>query len=233
MDLSACFDEFSRAEQLGEDDAWFCPQCRKHQQATKKLDIWRLPDILIVHLKRFSHSRYRRDKIDNLIDFPVEGLDLSQRVFMGNADGSNFTGNHVYDLFAVSNHFGGLGGGHYTAFAKNRLDGRWYDFDDSSVTPIEDIADLKRPAAYVLYYQQRGVSDVSNGDSALNEGFETPRESPIATSSPRGKTAKEMTNGNGISDDNNGIDADKSGYESDVESTVAVVGENVDDVHGI
>jgi len=25
----------------------------------------------------------------------------------------------LYDLYAVSNHFGGLGGGHYTAYAKN------------------------------------------------------------------------------------------------------------------
>lgn len=25
----------------------------------------------------------------------------------------------IYDLYAVSNHFGGMGGGHYTAYAKN------------------------------------------------------------------------------------------------------------------
>ena len=37
----------------------------------------------------------------------------------------------LYDLFAVSNHYGGLGGGHYTAYAKNN--GKWYDFNDSSV----------------------------------------------------------------------------------------------------
>lgn len=27
----------------------------------------------------------------------------------------------IYDLYAVSNHFGGLGGGHYTAYAKNHV----------------------------------------------------------------------------------------------------------------
>ena len=27
----------------------------------------------------------------------------------------------IYDLYAVSNHFGGLGGGHYTAYAKNNI----------------------------------------------------------------------------------------------------------------
>ena len=36
-----------------------------------------------------------------------------------------------YDLYAVSNHYGGLGGGHYTAYGKNN--GKWYEFNDSSV----------------------------------------------------------------------------------------------------
>lgn len=40
----------------------------------------------------------------------------------------------IYDLFAVDNHFGGLGGGHYTAFAKNEEDGKWHNYDDVSFT---------------------------------------------------------------------------------------------------
>jgi len=40
----------------------------------------------------------------------------------------------IYDLIGVTNHYGGLGGGHYTAYAKNNLKKLWYDFDDSSVT---------------------------------------------------------------------------------------------------
>lgn len=37
----------------------------------------------------------------------------------------------IYELYAVSNHYGGLGGGHYTAYGKNN--GRWFEFNDSSV----------------------------------------------------------------------------------------------------
>ncbi len=59
-------------EQLGADDAWYCPACKKHQQATKKFDLWTLPEVLVIHLKRFSYNRYWRDKIDTLIDFPIE-----------------------------------------------------------------------------------------------------------------------------------------------------------------
>jgi ubiquitin carboxyl-terminal hydrolase 4/11/15 len=38
-----------------------------------------------------------------------------------------------YDLFAISNHYGSLNGGHYTAYAKN-IDNKWYEFDDSCVS---------------------------------------------------------------------------------------------------
>lgn len=49
----------------------YCPNCKKHQQATKKFDLWSLPKILVVHLKRFSYSRYWRDKLDTVVEFPV------------------------------------------------------------------------------------------------------------------------------------------------------------------
>lgn len=49
----------------------YCPECKKHQPATKKFDLWNLPEILIVHLKRFSYSRFYRDKIDAIVEFPV------------------------------------------------------------------------------------------------------------------------------------------------------------------
>jgi len=42
-------------------------------------------------------------------------------------------GKMMYDLIGVINHFGGLGGGHYTAFGKNEVTGQWYEFDDSYV----------------------------------------------------------------------------------------------------
>jgi len=41
----------------------------------------------------------------------------------------------VYDLFGVDEHIGGLGGGHYRAYALNHITGQWYHFDDSYVTP--------------------------------------------------------------------------------------------------
>lgn len=90
----------------------YCPRCKEHRQATKKLDLWMLPDILVFHLKRFSYSRYSKNKLDTFVNFPIHNLDLSKYVI--SKDGKP----HVYELYAISNHYGGLGGGHYTAYAK-------------------------------------------------------------------------------------------------------------------
>lgn len=42
-----------RRFQLAPDDAWRCPHCKQLQQGSIKLSLWTLPDILILHLKRF------------------------------------------------------------------------------------------------------------------------------------------------------------------------------------
>lgn len=112
--LSDCLDEFTKEEELSEEDLWYCPKCKKHQRATKKFDLWRMPEIMVVHLKRFSHSRTWRDKIDALIDFPtMEPLDLTDRV-LSIQDPENIKQEDrlIYDLYGVDNHYGGLGGGH-------------------------------------------------------------------------------------------------------------------------
>ena len=146
--LQDCLDEFTREEKLGEDDLWYCPRCKKHQQATKRFDLWKVPDVLVVHLKRFSNSRLLRDKIDAFVDFPTHGLDLTAMVgertvgrrLAGQGVDVEALGLHdleeplMYDLFAVDEHMGGLGGGHYRAYALNHVTDKWYHFDDSYVT---------------------------------------------------------------------------------------------------
>lgn len=122
--LEDCFIETGKREKLSEDNAWYCNRCKELRQATKTLEIWTCPDIVVVHLKRFGGTRSFRDKIDVLVDYPIEGLDLTEKIGQ-KEDGKSY----VYDLFAVDNHFGGLGGGHYTACAKNFFDGQWYDYN--------------------------------------------------------------------------------------------------------
>ncbi|TCD71861.1 CSN-associated deubiquitinating enzyme Ubp12 [Steccherinum ochraceum] len=193
ISLQDCLDEFTKEEQLGEDDLWYCPRCKKHQQATKRFDLWKVPDVLVVHLKRFSSSRTLRDKIDAFVDFPVEGLDLTpmvgeRRVATRLAEegvdiqslGLEDTDEPLmYDLYAVDEHLGGLGGGHYRAFAHNHVTDKWYHFDDSHVSPSSANYAVNSNA-YLLFYKRRTTRPLG-GKS--HEKIEAARQHPKATTS--------------------------------------------------
>lgn len=156
ISLFSCLDAFLKEEPLGPDDMWYCPRCKEHRQATKKLDLWRLPDILVFHLKRFSYSRWLKNKLDTFVNFPINNLDLSK--YLGGKDTAK--GPNVYELYAVSNHYGGLGGGHYTAYCQLIDDDRWYHFDDSHVSPVDEAA-VRTSAAYVLFYRRVGTKQTN------------------------------------------------------------------------
>jgi len=140
---------FTIEEKLGPNDPWYCPKCKQFHIAMKKLDLWKMPQILVVHLKRFQyHGKYSREKLSTPVEFPMESLDISSFVK------SKLDTPVVYDLFAISNHFGGMGGGHYTCQAKNPITKKWYNFDDSVVTET-NVDSLKNTNAYVLLYQRK------------------------------------------------------------------------------
>ncbi|CAA7391267.1 unnamed protein product [Spirodela intermedia] len=173
VNLFSCLEAFLREEPLGPDDMWYCPGCKKHRQATKKLDLWRLPDILVIHLKRFSYNRFMKNKLDTFVNFPTSDLDLSQYVMHKSATMRS----HVYELYAVINHYGGLGGGHYTAYAKLPKENRWYHFDDSHVSPVSGDS-VRTAAAYVLFYRR------VDGDTPMQEADASSHPSSSRGSSP-------------------------------------------------
>ena len=171
--LDQCFSTFTRPERLDEQNKWYCSNCRDHVRAMKTMQLWNLPDVLVIHLKRFDH-KHTRTKLDTLVDFPLENLNInpfceSNSSTVDAVDGyDNFVQDYVpanYDLFAVINHYGKMGFGHYTAFARqyNRygiMDTSWRCFDDSSVGNIKSEM-VVSSAAYVLFYK-RVVREKSN-----------------------------------------------------------------------
>ncbi|XP_041860910.1 ubiquitin carboxyl-terminal hydrolase 11 [Melanotaenia boesemani] len=152
VQLQECIELFTTVETLEEENPWYCPVCKKHQLATKKLDLWSLPEVLIIHLKRFSYTKFTREKLDSIVDFPLRDLDFSGCLLRKTQ--SNEEPPSRYDLIAVSNHYGGLRDGHYTSYARNKDNGQWYYFDDSKVTyTTED--QIMTNAAYVLFYHRQ------------------------------------------------------------------------------
>ena len=110
------------------------------------MELYYTPKILIICFKRFiKHYTYWERNDENII-FPINNLDMKEFIVGPDKEHS------VYDLFAVSQHYGGTGGGHYTAVCKNF--GKWYSYDDSSVHETNE-QDVITNAAYVLFYRRR------------------------------------------------------------------------------
>lgn len=149
--LRDCLDLYLQEENLIGENQWYCEKCKEHVDATKKIDLWILPPILIFHLKRFKYDEYGKigSKTATVVEYPLQEWDLSGAVR------SKAAATAQYDLYAVSNHVGGLGSGHYTAHALNRFDDNWYEFNDSSVRRVDAETDLRRnSSAYLLFYNR-------------------------------------------------------------------------------
>ncbi|EPQ56117.1 hypothetical protein GLOTRDRAFT_137950 [Gloeophyllum trabeum ATCC 11539] len=166
--LMQCLDAFVKEEVMENSDAWNCPNCKTLRRATKRLSLSRLPPVLIIHLKRFSFKGPFTDKIESFVDFPLRNLDLTNYMpppLPPGVDKSQMDGGqhlsrddprvqlppYKYDLYGVTNHFGSLSSGHYTAFIASR--GGWLYCDDSRVTTADPKEVVGKPA-YVLYYKR-------------------------------------------------------------------------------
>ena len=145
--LDDLLEYFCSKENLEKGNEWKCCNCKERVIVAKKFSFYYVPRLMIICLKRFQHSGYYFIKNGELIDFPLEELDMGKYISGPDKDYSK------YDLFAVSQHYGSTGGGHYTAICKN-YDGKWYDYNDSSVSQSSP-SNVISSAAYVLFYRRR------------------------------------------------------------------------------
>jgi len=197
--LQECFSLYTSEERLGCEDAYFCPQCNKKREVVKKLGVWSVPDVMVVHLKRFRQSTKATNKLDTMVDFPLDGFDMSPNMARGAvpdnlaaADGGPPNGlkgltafspwkhpkrlrthdreSTVYDLYSVCYHHGSdLLGGHYTSSCKNPTDDQWYSFDDTHTKQIGE-EEVVNKDAYILFYQKACLSGASSASSSSSSG---------------------------------------------------------------
>lgn len=141
IDLPCLLDMYEESEHNAE---WRCPKC-KGLGSSIGTSFWKLPDVLIITLKRFDFAAGR--KIASPVKFEPE-IDLAPWLQDGGRDGRET----IYELFGVVNHYGSMRFGHYTAFCR-RKEG-WFEFDDRAV---HDKVDFDYSAAYVLFLRRKGL----------------------------------------------------------------------------
>jgi ubiquitin carboxyl-terminal hydrolase 22/27/51 len=163
IDLTECLDRFTSPELLPASD-YRCKECESQQSATKKLALSRLPPVLPIHLKRFSHSKTSSTsvKLDVKVHFP-NTLDLQPYISRPRAKNSNGSKNGgggdaetkgasprpIYELSSVIVHKGKMDSGHYVSYA--REGDEWFLFDDSKVVLVEE-KEVLGAEAYMLFY---------------------------------------------------------------------------------
>jgi ubiquitin C-terminal hydrolase len=147
--LYDCFDLFTREEEMSGENAWMNEKTGKKENVKKIVHFWNFPKILVIALKRFSGDGTQ--KLNHLVDFPLENLNLSNYIIGYNKK------DYVYDLYGVCNHIGGVMGGHYTSFVKN-ADNIWCYYNDTSVEKVDNLQDIVSPMAYCLFYRKKITS---------------------------------------------------------------------------
>jgi ubiquitin C-terminal hydrolase len=142
--LIDCFNHYVEGEVIKD---WYNEDKKERIDIRKKIQFWSFPNILVIDFKRFN-NRFQKNQI--LISFPLDDLDLSPYVIGYKKD------NYKYELYGVCNHSGGVMGGHYTAYVKN-ANGKWYHFNDTSVSEVGLIDSIISPKAYVLFYRKKST----------------------------------------------------------------------------
>ncbi|XP_068457394.1 ubiquitin carboxyl-terminal hydrolase 2-like [Clinocottus analis] len=145
VSLKDCLRLFTKEDVLDGEERPTCNRCKTRRKCTKRFSIQKFPQILVLHLKRFSDSSIRTSKLSTYVNFPLKELELREFA-------SECSERAVYNLYAVSNHSGNALGGHYTAYCKNPALGEWYSYNDSRVSPVSS-SQVRSSNAYVLFYE--------------------------------------------------------------------------------
>jgi hypothetical protein len=143
-----CLDLFTHEEILKN---IHCEKCNKKTNFKKRFQLDKVPKYLILILKRFKYTTMFTTKIDSLIHFPINSLDLTN--YMCGKDTKI-----KYDLFGVVNHTGGLTGGHYHCNIKH--ENSWIKYDDSITSEFDK--NIESSNAYLLVYKFREKANMYN-----------------------------------------------------------------------
>ncbi len=144
--LDDCLREFTKVEVLEGENMIECRQCCCKRVGIQRLTVHRFPNVLVLHLKRFSNSR---KKVRTAVEFPTTCFDASAL-----ANQRESVLRPIYDLYAVCNHTGRASYGHYTASCIDPHSSSWYTFNDESVSSMGECA-LDEAGAYILFYSLR------------------------------------------------------------------------------
>ena len=141
IDLYECFEYNNNLELMTGDNQMYCNICNCTCDSLYGSTLYSTPNYLIINLNRGRGAVYECN-----VNFP-EQLNLFNYV-------SFKMGNTVYELYAVICHIGPSSmSGHFIAFCKNRIDKKWYKYNDAFVTLCQNSNEYRSGMPYILFYK--------------------------------------------------------------------------------
>ncbi|XP_022237414.1 ubiquitin carboxyl-terminal hydrolase 2-like [Limulus polyphemus] len=147
VSIQQCLDLFTKEELLDGDEKPTCSQCKTRQRCSKRFSIHKFPQILVLHIKRFSLAGKNQPKeFTANVEYPLKNFNLrpfaSERVSYI----------PMYNLYAVANHSGSGDSGHYTAVCRHPYTEEWHQFNDTKVSKVSSKR-VVSSNAYILFYE--------------------------------------------------------------------------------
>ncbi|KAM7542449.1 hypothetical protein Aperf_G00000005532 [Anoplocephala perfoliata] len=175
LTITKCLEEFKASTNLNRIDNFTCSKCGKSQNSgllTTKIE--KAPSYLLLHLNRFVHVPPSAGggnglmKINSLVDYPINNLDLSFMMDLSDKSRKSHRKNKdsdsgaqdepIYELVAVCSHKGSIETGHITAYCRNLFTHQWWHYNDMKVQKVSS-DQVVQPSAYLLFYKRKNGGD--------------------------------------------------------------------------
>ena len=141
VNLYECFDYYGKIDLMNGENQMYCNFCNQLTDTFYSTSLYSAPNNLIINLNRGKGAVY-----ECKVNFP-EILNIFNYVFLK-------TGVTVYELYAVICHLGPSSmSGHFVAYCRNRMDNKWYLYNDGFVTLCTKPKQYQEGMPYILFYR--------------------------------------------------------------------------------
>ena len=144
FDIIDGFKDNEESQELKGDNKFYCNKCQLLSEASSTCKIIQPPNKLIINIDYGINKKYNPSniKFDDIID-------ITKYVNF------NFGTPIKYEITGVCTHLRPSGFfGHYVTFCKNKDNGKWYSFNDSSCNEIQYKDEIYKGSPYILLYEK-------------------------------------------------------------------------------
>lgn len=127
---------------------WKCEKCNDYTEYVKTIKIWKIPNILIFNIKRFSENLHKNNKEININEsFYIKKGSIIK----------NLSSDKKYIFSSMALHYGNMNNGHYCAICK--YNNEYFLYDDMNVNKVNNIFEKNKNAYMIIYEEEQFMEE--------------------------------------------------------------------------